>query len=122
MIKVFYFIKRKPGTTHEQFRDHFENVHVKMSERNFGHLMLRYQRNYPTVVVGGPRHDRQPIEYEFDCISVWWLENQAALDQIRAILADPVIGREHREDEERFLDQDITMMITCADGDVVDSL
>ena len=39
-----WLLKRKPGTTHEHFRHHYETSHSVL-----GHLIESYQRNYNTA-------------------------------------------------------------------------
>ena len=119
MFKALFHIKRKPGLSHEQFRHHFETVHVKMAQKYFGHLMIGYQRNYPSEVIEGARVNRSERQADFDCISEWMLPDRAAFDQIMAMFADPVIGQEFYEDEENFLDRESTMLVLC--DDVVDT-
>ena len=117
MFKALFFIRRKPGLSHESFRAHFENVHVKLAQRHFGHLMLGYQRNYPTQVIEGGQQQTPP----FDCISEWFLPDRAAFDAIRAILDDPVKGQVFRDDEVHFLDRGATRVVLCDTGDVIDT-
>src|SRR4051794_32707745 len=40
MFKAIFFLKRKPGISHEQFREHYENSHVKLADKYLGHLMI----------------------------------------------------------------------------------
>ena len=118
MIKVVYFMKRKPGISHEEFREHFD-FHVKLSVSRFGHLLLQHHRNYPARVTQGRAAAGQPANWDYDCISEWFLADQAALDQIIAILADPVTGKEFYDDAAKFLDADGTIMIRCDDVEVI---
>ena len=48
MYKIMWLLKRKPGTTHEHFRHHYETSHSVLGQKYFGHLILSYQRNYLT--------------------------------------------------------------------------
>lgn len=98
MMKVLFFLKRLEGLTHEQFRDHMENVHVKIAEKYFVHLMSSYSRYYLDDSQGSP------LGPHFDCVSEWTLPDEATFQKILGMFADPVIGPEFQEDEKKFLD------------------
>jgi hypothetical protein len=132
MVKVIWLLKRKDGITPEQFRNHYENSHVKMAHKYLGHLMIEYRRNYKGETWGGgvptsaSGEDAKgggfgPIDWEYDCIAEWVMPNQEALDEINRIFADPVIGKEFNQDEEHFLDRGSVLMFKCNEGDVVDN-
>lgn len=118
MFKVLWFLRRKAGITHEQFRDHYENSHSKLAERHFGHLMLEYRRNYKTEVAGGGVIEDGgsgfgPREWDYDVVAEWVMPDAAAFDAIMAMFGDPVVGKTFYDDEEHFLDRDSIMLIKC---------
>lgn len=120
MFKALFHIKRKNGLSHEQFRAHFEGVHVKMAQKYFGHLLTGYHRNYPTLVIEGARAGQIERQSDYDCISEWMMPDRATFDQIMTmVFADPVIGEEFRADEENFLDREATMLVLI--DEVVDT-
>jgi hypothetical protein len=121
MIKVFFLLKRKSTITHEQFRDHFENVHVKLANGYFTKIMVRYERNYPSEVTIGVQTKRPDTSFEYDCISEWCLPDEAALQKIWDCFAVPEIGKEFHDDEENFLDREATLMVRCDEGNVVNT-
>src|SRR4051812_36712285 len=106
MIKVIYFLKRKPGITHEQFREHYENSHVQLARKYLGHLMISYKRNYPTQVRASRSQGLRPAQWDFDCITEWILADEAALEEVYRIFKIPEIGKEFDDDERRFMDRD----------------
>lgn len=122
MYKVLWFLKRKPGITHEQFRDHYENSHAVLAQKYLGHLMLEYRRNYRTevwgggVIAGGGSGFTQR-EWDYDCVAEWVTPDEAAFDAIMKLFSDPRIGRIFYEDEEHFLDRDAIMLIKCDSRD-----
>jgi hypothetical protein len=123
MYKVMWLLKRKAGISHAQFREHYENSHVKLAHKYIGHLMLEYKRNYKTETWGGGVPTEVgggfgPVEWDYDCVTEWVMPNEAAFDEINAIFADPVIGKIFHDDEEHFLDRDSILLIKC---DVVDN-
>lgn len=119
MFKVIWFLKRKPGITHEQFRDHYENSHSVLAKRHFGHLFTAYRRNYKTDCWGGGVTGPDgtagfgPREWEFDCIAEWETRDEAAFDEIMRLVAHSEIAPLFYEDEEHFLDRDATVLIKC---------
>jgi hypothetical protein len=121
MFKAIFFLKRKAGITHAQFRRHYENSHVKLADKYLGHLMTGYVRNYRTAVRGSRSLGRQTAQWDYDVITEWTLPNEEALEEIYRLFADPVIGKAFYDDEEHFLDRDATLVIHCKEEDVVDT-
>lgn len=118
MAKLIFFLKRKPGITPQQFRDHYENSHVKLAHKYIGHLLDGYHRNYPTFACLDPSNipegtEPQPYDIGYDAITEMRVKDQAAVDEIARIFNDPVIRPILREDEEKFLDQKSSVMIVC---------
>jgi len=116
MIKVIYFLKRKNGTTPEQFRQHYESSHVVLAKTYVGHLLKDYIRNYPTFALLNPSEipegtEPQPYDIGYDCITEMHVENQAAIDEMTRIFNDPKVNPILVEDELKFLERDKTVMI-----------
>jgi hypothetical protein len=115
-MKVLFFLKRKADLTPAAFRDHMENVHVRIAEKHFVHMMAGYSRCY----LDADAMAATPLARGYDCISEWTLPSEETLERILAIVADPATAEEFSVDEERFLDRDATFMIKCpADGIVM---
>jgi len=122
MIKIIYFLKRKPGITHEQFREHYENSHVQLARKYIGHLMISYKRNYPTSIRASRKLGLGPTTaFDFDCITEWTLANEEALEEVYRIFKIPEIGKEFDDDEMRFMDRDALISVVCKEGDVVNT-
>lgn len=116
MIKIIYFLKRKQGTTPEQFREHYESSHVVLAKKYVGHLIKDYIRNYPTFALLNPSEipeGTEPVPYDigYDCITEMHVENEAAVAEMTRIFNDPEINPILVEDELRFLERDQTVMI-----------
>lgn len=116
MIKIIYFLKRKNGITHEQFREIYESSHVLLAKKYIGHLLHDYIRNYPTFALKNPSNipeGTEPIPYDigYDCITEMHVPDQAAVDEMTRIFNDPDINPILVEDELRFLERDETVMI-----------
>jgi len=74
MAKLVFLLKRKPGTTKEQFREHYETSHVKLAEKYIGHLLTGYHRNYPTFATLNPSEqpagsDVKPYDFQYDAVT-----------------------------------------------------
>lgn len=118
MFKVIWLLKRKPGITLEQFRDHYKNSHAVLGQNHLGHLLLSYTRNY-NVRVDLPEN-ADPIaraiaskQSDHDCVTEWVLRDEHALTEVFELLFDPVIGKLFHDDEEHFLDRDSVRLVTC---------
>jgi len=116
MVKIIYFLKRKKGTTPEQFRAHYESSHVVLAKKYIGHLLTDYIRNYPTFALLNPSElpeGAEPVPYDigYDCITEMHVENQAAVEEMTRIFNDPEINPILVEDELKFLERDQTVMI-----------
>ncbi|MPZ14671.1 MAG: EthD family reductase [Chloroflexi bacterium] len=46
MVKFVVVVRRKPGTTHAEFRRRFDEIHVPLARRLPN--LVRYVRNFPT--------------------------------------------------------------------------
>jgi hypothetical protein len=118
MFKVMWLLRRKPGISHEQFKEHYESSHVIMAQKYIGHLLIEYKRNYKTETWGGgvPTDTGGGfglIDWPYDCVTEWVMKDESALDRINAIFAHPVIGKEFHDDEANFLDRDSVVLIKC---------
>ncbi len=120
MIKAIFFLKRKAGLTHEQFRECYES-HARLGQDWFGHLLVSYERNYVGEVRRSRSHGREQADWEYDCITEWVLASEEALEKVYRILRDPEIGQIFYEDEERFLDREALYSVVCREDAVVNT-
>lgn len=116
MVKIIFLLKRKDGTTPEQFREHYENSHVKLAQKYIGHLLIDYIRNYPAFAMRNPSNvpaGATPVPYDigYDCITEMFVKDQAAVEEINRIFNDPEINPILAEDELKFLKREETVMI-----------
>ena len=70
MVKIIFLLKRKPGLTPAEFRQHYEEVHAPLV-LNLSPNIRRYVRNYITTNV----IPTEAEESDFDCISEIWLDD-----------------------------------------------
>jgi len=118
MFKVMFFLKRKPGTSVEEFRRRLER-HVEMSMDRFGDLLIEHHRNYPSVVMSGRANHRRQIDWPYDCISEWFLRDEAAFAAILKLLDGTEAGKELLDDANEFLDGSASMQIRCGEVEVM---
>ena len=117
MIKLIFMFKRKPGLTHEQFRQHYENSHVPLVHKYLSHLFVDYRRSYVTGALG---HDSQldrtrPTDRDigFDAITELWFADETAIQEMNRITSDEAVGRLFYEDELKFFDRAACRIVTC---------
>jgi hypothetical protein len=121
MAKLLFFLKRKPGLTPEQFREHYEN-HAPLAQKYIGHLLTGYARNYPVFAALDPTHapaGTQPAPYDigYDAICEMRVKDDAAVDEIGRIFNDPEIGPILNADTGKFLDTKATVIVVCDERD-----
>jgi hypothetical protein len=118
MAKLVFLLKRKPGITKEQFREHYETSHVKLAEKYIGHLLTGYHRNYPIFATLNPSEqpegsDVKPYDFQYDAVTEMRVRDEAAIAEIARIFNDPAIQPILAEDELKFLDRASTVMLVC---------
>ena len=98
VVKVIGVLKRKPGLTPVEFREHYEEVHVPLELSHFLGVK-KYVRNY----VIGNGDTRGAAEPDFDCITNVWFDDmegyQAMIDALSG-----VPGQAIRHSSQVFLD------------------
>lgn len=120
MVTIMWLLRRKPGISFEQFRDHYETSHAVLGARYLGHLMSGYRRKYvlPSETAANGNAVMGAVlaakAWDYDCIAEWDLPDEAAFEQVVAILSDPVIGKLFHDDEEHFLDRSSVRLVRYA--------
>ncbi|MDE8650989.1 EthD domain-containing protein [Novosphingobium album (ex Liu et al. 2023)] len=117
MVTIMWLLRRKPGISFEQFREHYETSHAVLGAKYLGHLLTGYRRNYvlpaETVAAGNPAMSAVLAAkgWDYDCIAEWDLRDEAAFAQVIATLSDPAIGKMFHDDEEHFLDRSSVRLV-----------
>ncbi|KAF6832681.1 hypothetical protein CMUS01_06831 [Colletotrichum musicola] len=105
--RLIIFLHRKPGTTHAEFRDHYEYVHIPLTRELTGSLFptlhaRRYIDQGAALMGGGD--DKKEGETEADAVvEVAFRDEQAAQAFFAATNAGEAAER-LRKDNEQFLD------------------
>lgn len=103
MDTVFVLLKRKPGMSFAEFREHYEGSHAKLGEKYFGHLFKSYRRHY--IPAGTRLSDGAAVENAYDCLTELVFREPGGYDELKRIAGDPEVRRVLVEDEARFLDR-----------------
>ena len=112
--KLMMFLKRKEGVSFEEFRDHYEKVHIPLIASWIGHVMVDFKRYYPhsavNLYVGREDEADAPSKdggIDYDSVSVYTL-TEGAVDEIRRVRQSPEYTRAITEDEKNFVDRGAT--------------
>ena len=116
MFKSVFLLKRKPGTTMEEFKAYYETTHRLLGERVLP-TAQRYVRRYLTPF--SPDPGALAEEPEFDVITEVWFEDRAAFDAAVASLGEPATAQEIMEDEARFMDRSRIRLFTIEECESV---
>ncbi|MFE9975289.1 EthD domain-containing protein [Streptomyces hirsutus] len=109
MIKLIAVLSRKPGLSAEEFRTHYEQVHVPLILSLVGEHLADYRRNYVdhATVSGGVNAGPGQDPLDFDVITDMRYADRAAFDRAMEVFRDPVQAARVREDELTFVDRDM---------------
>ena len=97
MIKAIALIKRKPGTSQEEFTRHYEEVHAPLAWKHLP-MIKRYVRNHVIHMAGTEG-------LGFDCITELWFDSMEDAAKLMEFVQSDA-GQVIRDDEEKFLDRD----------------
>jgi len=118
MLKIIWLLRRKPGIDFESFQNHYETSHAELGKKYFGHLIRHYRRNYndrriPASTAPVLAGLMQSKAWDYDCITEWELEDEAAMAEIVRLLCEPAIHKIFYDDEEHFLDRSAVRYLRC---------
>ena len=100
MIKVFGYLKRKPGLSLQEFADYYEHNHVPLVLSK-AFMPMVYKRNY---IRRGDDFNIEGNEISFDCMTELVFADRDDLSAWMASLGVDEIAR----DEENFIDRAAT--------------
>jgi hypothetical protein len=114
IVKVVGLFKRKKGMSAEDFRDYYENHHIKLFEEHVSHPgVLRYSRRYLTPISGLASPMGMPKDGGYDVIMEVWYSNRELFESFRG-QSDPAFSEMVKKDEENFFDRE-SMSIYLSD-------
>ncbi|MCR9278777.1 MAG: EthD domain-containing protein [Pseudomonadaceae bacterium] len=98
MIKLIGLMTRRPGMSHEAFREYYETRHRLIGEKYLAGGACRYMRRYLSST--------DPLsDVLYDCILEVWYPDETAMQNTSARLALPAIAAEIAADEEQLFDR-----------------
>jgi hypothetical protein len=100
--KVLIFLKRRSGMSLADFRDYYENTHVKLCSKyskNLSRYVRRYVTPLPNAVTGNAD------ELDFDVVTELWYEDRALYEKVLDYAARGVLPADVIADEERVFDR-----------------
>lgn len=107
---VMMLVFRNPAMTPDQFKEHYENIHIPLMKSLAGDIFpLAHTRHYiqragsadgyPATVLTGGQSD-----FNFDCVSTLSFEDQAGFEKMSSLLSEPEIAPKVGEDCGTFMD------------------
>lgn len=111
MKKLILFMKRKPGTSVEQFRRHYEHVHLPLNAKWIGHLVADFRRYYPENLEnffrGAERGGSADVAggCSYDAVSIYTLRDGSAFDELMKVAQNIDYQRAIAADEAEFCDR-----------------
>jgi uncharacterized protein (TIGR02118 family) len=108
MIKVFGYLKRKPGLSPQEFADYYEHNHVPLVLSK-AFVPMVYKRNY---IQRGDAFNIEGNEISFDCMTELIFADRDDLSAWMARLGVDEIAR----DEENFIDRAATPLAVRSDA------
>lgn len=123
---VLMLVYRNPALTPNQFKHHYETIHIPLMKSLTGKLFpishtRRYieradsDQAYAASVLGGSQAD-----FDFDCLSELKFETEKGFRTMSALLASPELNPQVGEDCAAFMDPAKTKVVVL--GEVVESL
>lgn len=129
VYSVLIFAYRKPGTTPEQFKAHYENSHVPLVRKLAGaHFPLAHTRRYihrsqgqaessternattPASVLIGSQAD-----FDYDAFAELVFKDETAFQTFMGVMQKPENAAEVAADEEQFLDRSKMTVVLVGD-------
>jgi hypothetical protein len=86
VIKMLVFLRRKEGLTMDEYRDHYENVHVPLVRGLFPSSAGVYRRNYidrDRTALTDRNAGLAAANQEFDSVTEVFFEDWEAFDAFR---------------------------------------
>lgn len=112
IFKILIFLKRRPGMSVEEFRDYYENKHVKLGEKysvNVSRYIRRYLEPLQTAIGG------TPAEPPYDVITELWFEDEALFRGTAERMVSGAIPEDIYEDEKKLFEREKTTFMTAVE-------
>lgn len=104
MPSIVMMLKRKPGMTKEEFKEHYENSHAAMAMKYMSHAIADYRRSYVRTQFDMDKFNDPDAEPSFDAVTVISFESDEKMADFGKAAAPH--RAEFLADEFNFLDRD----------------
>ncbi len=116
MIKLIGLIRRKSGISREEFLRHWKDEHgpLVMSIPELARHVRKYVQVHRTSIPeldAQARYQQAALPLEYDGAVEMWFDNVAEMQKAFSVLADPIICKRLREDEDSFIDVKNTLSV-----------
>jgi hypothetical protein len=120
VIKVVYLFKRRASMTPDEFRDYYENTHLRLFDSilngpDIGNYISRHVRRYLTPISDRMSGTTRP---GFDGILEIWFKTKEAYEAYCKGPIEPQFRKAVTDDEERFLDREHTQCYVVDECDL----
>ena len=120
MVKVVGLFKRKPGLSMEEFKDYYENHHIKLFDEQVSHPgVLRYARRYLEPFAGLALPLATQKSGGYDVIMEVWYSDKELFDSFKG-QSNPDFSEIVKKDEEKLFDRGLMVMFLSEDHESKD--
>lgn len=125
---IILFVTRKANLSPEEFKDHYENVHIPLAQRLCaGNWPTKFTRQYLARITrkgfGGPANpDRPPMllrgdaqDIDYDCVSEMTFENEDAFQAFYKRVYEKDVAAKLAADETTFLELGKTRVVVVGE-------
>lgn len=122
------FVTRNPDLSPEEFKDHYENVHIPLAQRLCaGSWPFKFTRQYIARITrkgfGGPSNpDRPPLmlrgdaqDIDYDCVAEMTFENERAFHAFYKRVYEKDVAAKLAADETKFLELGKTRVVVVGE-------
>ncbi|KPI36641.1 uncharacterized protein AB675_10078 [Cyphellophora attinorum] len=119
-VKVVGLFKRKPGLSMEEFKNYYENHHIKLFDEHVSHPgVLRYARRYLEPFAGLASPLAGPKTGGYDVIMEVWYSDKDLFDSFKG-QSNPDFSEIVKKDEENLFDRESMVMFISEDHESKD--
>jgi hypothetical protein len=125
---IILFVTRNPNLSPEEFRHHYENIHIPLAQRLCADSWpYKFTRQYLARITrkgfGGPANpDRPPLllrgdmrDLDYDCISEMTFESESAFQAFYRRIYEAGVSAKLAADENAFLDLKKTRVVVVGE-------
>lgn len=125
---ILLFIMRKPNLSPEEFKSHYENVHIPLAQQLCaGNWPYRFTRRYLARITrkgfGGPANpDRPPLllrgdaqDVDYDCVAEMTFGNERDFQAFYKTVYEKDVAAKLAADETTFLDLGKTRVVVVGE-------